>query len=165
MQFATPLSPLHEMLVSTWDKNNTCASFNHIQLLSLMSRHYAYQRWHSHLSQRYHCQPNMNKLISLILWNSKICYIICISSQRKKLSQPTPHWSIPPLSNCVFGCLHKHANEFSHDHVNVIWSLKGIEGLHLSTLVIFIHQKISITLKMQASSIVSWAIIVGLTSS
>jgi hypothetical protein len=63
MQFVTPLSPLHEMLVSTWDKNNTCTSSNHIQLLSLTNQHYAYQRWHSHFSQRYHCQPNMNKFI------------------------------------------------------------------------------------------------------
>jgi hypothetical protein len=46
----------------------------------------------------------------------------------------------------IFGCLHKHANVFLHDCLNAIWSLKGTEGLHLFTLVTFLHQKISITL-------------------
>jgi hypothetical protein len=41
MQFATPLPPLCEMLVSTWDENIGCTSFNHIQLFSLTSRHSA----------------------------------------------------------------------------------------------------------------------------
>ncbi len=64
-----------------------------------------------------------------------------------------------PLACEVFGCLHKHANVFLHDCANAIWSLKGPKGLHLSTLVIFFRQKVSITLeRMQASSILSRAI-------
>ncbi len=40
-----------------------------------------------------------------------------------------------PLTIEVFGSLPKHVNVFLHNYVNVIWSLKGIEGPHLSTLV------------------------------
>jgi hypothetical protein len=62
-----------------------------------------------------------------------------------------------PLLNEVFGCLHKHANVFLHDCVNTIWSLKGTEGFHLSTLVTFFCQKVSITLqRMQMFFILSW---------
>jgi hypothetical protein len=67
-----------------------------------------------------------------------------------------------PLTIKVFGCLHKHANVFLHDCVNAICSLKGTKSFHLSTLVIFLRQKISITLqKMQTSSILSQAIAIG----
>jgi hypothetical protein len=60
-----------------------------------------------------------------------------------------------PLTIKVFSCLHK--------HVNAIWSLKGPEGPHLGY---FFHQKISITLqRMEASSILSWAVVVGLVTS
>jgi hypothetical protein len=51
-----------------------------------------------------------------------------------------------PLAIEVFGCLHTHVNVFLHNYANAIWSLKGTKGLHLSTLVSFLHQKISITL-------------------
>jgi len=66
----------------------------------------------------------------------------------------------------VFGCLHKHVDVFLHNYVNAIWSLKRLEGLHLSTLVTFFRQKVLITLqRMQMPSIVSRAIVVGLTIS
>jgi hypothetical protein len=51
-----------------------------------------------------------------------------------------------PLAIEVFDCLHKHVDVFLHDCVIVIWSLKGIEGPHLSTLVTFLHQKVLIML-------------------
>jgi len=55
---------------------------------------------------------------------------------------------------------------FLHDYANAIWSLKGTKGPHLSTLVIFFHQKTSITLqRIQVSSILNWAIAVGLATS
>jgi len=70
-----------------------------------------------------------------------------------------------PLAIELFGCLHKHANVFLHDCANAIWNLKRPEGLHLSTLVTFLHKKISITLqKMQASSILNRVITVGLAT-
>jgi hypothetical protein len=66
----------------------------------------------------------------------------------------------------VFDCLHKHANVFLHDYANAIYSLKGIDGLHLSTLVIFLCQKVSITLqRMQISSILSRVLAIGLITS
>jgi hypothetical protein len=68
-----------------------------------------------------------------------------------------------PLTIEVFDCLHKHADVFLHECVNAIWSLKGTKGLHLSTLVTFLCQKISITLqRMQTSSILSQVIAIGL---
>jgi hypothetical protein len=51
-----------------------------------------------------------------------------------------------PLTIEVFGRLHKHVNVFLYDYANAIWSLKGTKCFHLSTLVIFLHQKVSITL-------------------
>jgi hypothetical protein len=42
-----------------------------------------------------------------------------------------------PLTIEVFGSLHKHVDVFLHNYANVIWSLKGIEGPYLSTLVDF----------------------------
>ncbi len=55
---------------------------------------------------------------------------------------------------------------FLHDCANPIWNLKGPEGLHLSTLITFHHQKVSITLqRMQTSSILSWVVAIGLTTS
>jgi hypothetical protein len=55
---------------------------------------------------------------------------------------------------------------FLHDYANAIWSLKGIEGPHLSTLVTLFCQKVLIALqRMQASSILSRAIAIGLATS
>jgi hypothetical protein len=49
---------------------------------------------------------------------------------------------------------------------NAIWSLKGIKGSHPFTVVTFFRQKVSITLQMiQASSILSQAIVIGLVTS
>jgi len=71
-----------------------------------------------------------------------------------------------PLVIEVFGCLHKYVYVFLHDCANAIWSLKGTKGPHLSTLVTFICKKISITLQtMRASSILSRAVAIGLTTS
>jgi hypothetical protein len=47
-----------------------------------------------------------------------------------------------PLAIEAFGCLHT-----LHNCANAIWSLKRPETLHLSTLVIFIYQKVSINYK------------------
>jgi len=66
----------------------------------------------------------------------------------------------------VFGCLHKHDDVFLCDCANAIWSLKGIKGLHISTLVTFLLKFFLITLqRMQKSSILSWVIVVGLAIS
>jgi hypothetical protein len=58
-----------------------------------------------------------------------------------------PNDQFLPLAVEVFDCLHKHVDVFLHNYANAIWSLKGIEGFHFSTLVIFFHQKVSITLQ------------------
>ncbi len=49
-----------------------------------------------------------------------------------------------PLAIEVFGCFHRHVNVFLHDYANAIWSLKGIEGPHLFTLITFFCQKVLI---------------------
>jgi hypothetical protein len=53
-----------------------------------------------------------------------------------------------------------------YNYANAIWSLKATEGPHLSSLVIFLCQKISITLqRMEMSSILRRTIAVGLVTS
>jgi hypothetical protein len=47
-----------------------------------------------------------------------------------------------PLAIEAFGWLTLHVDVFLHGYVNAIWSLKETEGLHLSTLVTFLRQKI-----------------------
>jgi len=71
-----------------------------------------------------------------------------------------------PLTIEVFGCLYKHADVFLHDYANTIWSPKGIESLHLSTLVTFLCQIFLIIIqRIQASSILSQVVAIGLTIS
>jgi hypothetical protein len=66
----------------------------------------------------------------------------------------------------VFGCLHKQVDVFLHNCANAIWSLKGPKSPPLSILVIFLWQKISITLqRLQTSSILSQTIALGLGTS
>jgi len=65
----------------------------------------------------------------------------------------------------VFGCLHKQVDMFLHS-VNTMWNLKRLEGPHLFILVIFIHQKISITLqRMQTFSILNRVVAISLITS
>ncbi len=80
-------------------KTITYASFNHIQFFASTSWHCAYQRWHSHPTRHCHCWPNASGFTSPILRNLRICHLLYNSSEGKELSQLTPHWSIPPLSN------------------------------------------------------------------
>jgi hypothetical protein len=55
---------------------------------------------------------------------------------------------------------------FLHDYANAMWNFKRPKCLPLFVLVIFLHKKISITLqRMQASSILNQAIVIGLTIS
>ncbi len=71
-----------------------------------------------------------------------------------------------PLTIEIFGYLHKYANVFLQDCANDIWSLKGLKGPHVYTLVTFLCQKVLITLqRMQTSSILSQTIAIGLTTS
>jgi hypothetical protein len=66
----------------------------------------------------------------------------------------------------MFGCLHKQVDVFLHDYTNAIWNLKASKGPLFSILVTFLHKKISITLqRMQISSILSWAVVIGLATS
>jgi len=88
-----------------------------------------------------------------------------VQAKEKSYCNWHPIDQILPLAIEVFGYLHKHVNVRLHNCANAIWSLKRPMGLHFPTLVIFLCQKISFTLqRMQASSIFSWIIIVGLTT-
>jgi hypothetical protein len=80
------------------------------------------------------------------------------AAQTKKKSyydqHPTSQFFLLTIE--VFGCLHKQVNVFLHDYANAIWSLKWPKDPPLFVLVIFLFQKLSITLqKMQASSILN----------
>jgi hypothetical protein len=139
-------------------KITTCASFSHVQFLLSMSQHCTHQRLHSHSSWCCHCQCKVCGFISIVLHNSRICYFWCCPSQN-----PTNQFL--PLAIEVFGCLHKQADVFLHNCVN-IWSFKGLEGPPLPILVTIFRQKNSITLeRMQASSILSQAIAIVLATS
>jgi hypothetical protein len=71
-----------------------------------------------------------------------------------------------PLTIKVFDYLHKCADMFLDNSTNAIWSLKRSKGLHLSTLIIFLRQKVSITLqRVQTSSILNRVVDVGLVIS
>jgi hypothetical protein len=69
---------------------------------------------------------NVSGFTSSILHNSRISCLVCSSSQGKELSQLTPRWSIPPLSNwsiwlltqtcrCVFTWLCQCHSELERD--------------------------------------------------
>jgi hypothetical protein len=124
----------------------TCVSFNHIQFLSLMNWHYAHQRWHSHPSQCCHYRLNVSGFASLILHNLRICYFRLILNNKMSYHNWHPTNQFLPFVIEIFCCLRKHVNVFLHDFANAIWSLKGAKGPHLSTLITFLCQKISITL-------------------
>jgi hypothetical protein len=67
-----------------------------------------------------------------------------------------------PLVIEVFGYLHKQADVF-YTIMPTHLELEMPEGLHLSVLVTFLHQKVSVELqRMQTSSILSWMIAIGL---
>jgi len=130
------------------------------------SRHCAYQKWHSHLNQHCHYRPNTSGLFP---WSCIIQgFVASDATQANERSYCNQHPTnqFLPLAIEVLGCLHKHIDVFLHDYANTIWSLKGTKRFYLYALVIFLHQKVSITLQMmQASSILSQAIIVGLITS
>jgi hypothetical protein len=80
-------------------KTITCVSFHHFQFLLSTNQHCVHQRWNLHLNHCCHSWPNTCRSISLILHNSRLCHLQCNSSQRKKLSQLTPHRLILPFNN------------------------------------------------------------------
>jgi hypothetical protein len=62
-----------------------------------------------------------------------------ILAKERNYRNQNPTDQFLPLAIEVFDCLHKHVDMFLHDCANAIWSLKAPKGLHLSTLVIFLH--------------------------
>jgi hypothetical protein len=66
-------------------------SFNYVPFLSLMNWHCGHQRWNLHPSWCCHYWSNTSEFTSLILHNSRICYLKSSSSQKKELLWPTPH--------------------------------------------------------------------------
>jgi len=109
----------------------------------------------------------MSKFTPPILHNSKICHLQCGSSKKKgSYCNQHPIDQFLPLIIEMFWLFRQIGLCVLHDYANPIWSLKVPEGLHLSILVTFLHQKISITLqKIQASSILNGMITIGLITS
>jgi hypothetical protein len=88
------------MLASMWEENNYMHFLQSCSTPFVKSSwQCAHQRWHLHFNQHCHCPPNASRFTSLILCDSRICNPWHISSQRKELSQLTPHWSNPPFNN------------------------------------------------------------------
>jgi hypothetical protein len=160
----------------------TCVSFNHIQFHLLTSQHCAYQRWHSHLSWWVDIvltKDDIHILVDIVIadpmWTfsrPQSCITQGFATSNVTQAKERIYCNWHPINQFlhltieIFDYVHKHADVFLHDYVNVIWSLKRSKGPHLSTLVTFVHQKILITLqKMQASFVLSWAIVISLTTS
>jgi hypothetical protein len=143
MQFATPLPSLHEMLVSTWDKNNymcfPSTIFN------------SFRQWVNIVLTQYDIYTLANIVIVDPMWMDLFPWS-CVTqgfatsdanqAKEKSYSNQHPINQLFPLAIEVFGCLHKHVDVFLHDCANAICSLKGIEGFHFSTLVTFLCQKV-----------------------
>jgi len=87
-------------------------------------------------------QPNTNGFISLILRNLRFATSNVAQTKEKRFCNQHPTNQFLPLINEVFDCLHKHVNVFLNNFANAIWSLKGLEGPHLSILVIFLVKKL-----------------------
>ncbi len=70
-----------------------------------------------------------------------------------------------PLASEVFGCLHKQVDSVFTQLCQCHLELEKVRRFHLFVWVKFFRQKKSITLqKMQASSILSWEVVVGLAT-
>jgi len=120
-QFVTSLLSLCKMLVSTWDEIITYVFFKHIQLLSLMNWHCAYQRWHHTLVNVVIVDPMQ---VDLLLWSCATQgFVTSDGTQAKEKSYHNQHPinQFLPLAIEVFDYLHKHANVFLHDCANAIW--------------------------------------------
>jgi hypothetical protein len=111
-------------------------------------------------------QPNTNGFIFLILCNLRFAASDVAQTKERRFCNQHPTNQFLPSINEVLDYLHKHVNVFLNNFANAIWSLKGLESLHLSILVIFLSQKTSSTLqRMQASSIYSHVIAIKLVIS
>jgi hypothetical protein len=143
-----------------WDENNyMCFLQPHSTLLILTNQHSIHQRWHSHLSQHYHCWPNKNGFTFPILRNWRIYCSQCSSNKTKSYHDWHPTNQFLPLTIEIFGCLHKHVNVFIHNYANANWSMKGPKGLHFMSWFFFSTKHIK---RMQTSLILSQTIAVGL---
>jgi hypothetical protein len=137
VQFVTLLLPLHEMLLVGWEQ---------LQMFPLISFNYSCWRIEIVLTKD-GIRILANVIIADPMW-VELFFRSCATQgfaasdaiQVKERSHCNRHPinQFLPLAIEVFGCLHKHADVFSHDCANAIWSLKGQESLHLSTLVIFL---------------------------
>ncbi len=87
MQFTTPLLLLREMLIFKWDENNYM-HFLQPRLIPFVNKNdivFAKDDIHT-LINIVIVDPMRTWWISLILYNSRICYLWCDSNQRKELS-------------------------------------------------------------------------------
>jgi len=125
----------------------TCISFNHIQLLLSMNWHCAYQIWNCTLTNVVITDPTWIDLLPQSCATRGFVASDAIQANERSYYNWHPTNQFLPLALEICGCLHKHVDVFLHDYANAIWSLKGIECFHLSTLVTFLCQKNLITLQ------------------
>jgi len=162
MQFTTSLPPLCEMLASAWDENNL-TTFNPFH-------------WRIDIVfTKYGIHTLGNIIIANLTWIDLFPRsVITQRSIASNVAQPKeksydnrhPIDQFLPLPIEVFGCLHKNVDVFLHNYANAIWSLKGPESPHLSTLVIFLRQNGFIPLqRMQTSFILNRTVVISLVTS
>jgi hypothetical protein len=101
---------------------------------------------------------------SYTTWRFVASKVIQAKEKSYHEQHPTNHFL--PLAINVFGCLDKQAHVILHNCANAMSNFKGPKGHPLYVLVFFFGQNISITLqRMQASSILSWVVVIGVTTS
>ncbi len=101
-----------------------------------------------------------------ILHNSRICNLWCGSSKKKELSRPTPHLLIPSFNNWGIWVSTKTSWYVFRWLCQCHLELERARGPSSRCFGYFLCKKISITLqRMQASSILSHVIVVGLSTS
>jgi hypothetical protein len=123
-----------------------------------------------------------------LLWEGKLQVVICpklwdpspptIEKRSFAASEtaPTKEWwnywdhhlvdQFLPLAIQIFSCLHKQVDDFLQVCTNNVWGMKDSGGPPLSILSTYFRQRVSIALqKLQAPTILSQALVVGLTTS
>jgi hypothetical protein len=89
------------------------------------------------------------------------------NKRMKSLKSPWTGNQFLPLAIGVFYCLHKEANDSLQDwannvRANTMWWMKGLEGPYFQSSPPTLNKGFQ---KLQASTILSWTIIIGLTTS
>jgi hypothetical protein len=107
--------------------------------------HCHFKRWGLHFRWCCHSRFNKDRRKSTILFKLKFCHLKTTHAKQMSYHDQHPTYQFFLLSIKVYSHFHKQMDIFSHECANVAWVMKGLKGLLVFILVIFLHQRISIT--------------------